>query len=102
VGGEHLGDIAQLARPGVTQQPSRGDVARLAVASRQRSVGDRPQQRLQEGVLAALGRAGIVVAREELLGHEPVQQRARLLLAPIAQRRHRGGGERLAEDRGVL
>ena len=73
--GEHLGDVRRLARPRLAQVAGGRDVARLARPPRQRAVGDGAQQRLEEHVLPALGRARVVVAAEHLLGDEAVAAR---------------------------
>ncbi len=102
MGREHLGDVAELTRPGPLEMARGGDVVGLARAARQHPVRDRAQQRLEEVVLASLGRARIIIAGEHLLGHEPIEDRLDLGLGPAAHRRCGGRGERLAEHGGIL
>ncbi len=99
---EYLGDVARLARPGVAQLRGRREVACLSCPPRQRPVGNRPQQRLQKYVLAALRGSVVVVARQDLLGDQAVQGHRHLGLGSAAERRRRGRGERLTEHRHVL
>ena len=60
-------------------------MARLAGATRERSVGDRPQQGLEEYVLAALRRALVVIASEDLFGDQAVEDHRDLGLRPLAE-----------------
>ena len=59
--------------PRLLELPGDGEVLGLQVAPRERPHRDGPQQRLQERVLAALGRADVVRVRQHLLCHQPVQ-----------------------------
>ena len=89
VGGQHLGDVGGLARPGGLEVARGGQVARLAALARQGPVGDRPQQRLEEAVGPPLRRARIVVAGEHLLGHQGIEVLGDLGLGPSGEGRHR-------------
>ena len=73
--------------------PSRGEMLGLARAAAERAVGHRPQQRLQELILALLRGAGIVIASENLLDDEAVQHRDHVLLRDCAQGRDRCCGK---------
>ncbi len=77
---EHLGDLV-LGGKRALQVLGRGEVASPALAFRQRLVGDMAHEVLQEPVLPLLGRAWVGLQREDLLAHEPGEQRAELVLA---------------------
>jgi hypothetical protein len=79
-----------------------GQMPCLALAFRQRLVGDVADEVLQEAVLAVLGRPRIGLHPEHLLAHQPQQQRLQLRLGRPRQGRQRGPRERLAQHRPVL
>ena len=70
VAGERAGE---LIGPERLEEAGGGEVAGLAVAPGERVVGDLPDERLDEGVLAALGRAGVGLEGEELAPDEGAQ-----------------------------
>ena len=61
---------------------------RLAIAARERPVGDRAQKSLDERELAALGRKAVVVQDQDLLRHQPVHQALDVGLRPLGERGH--------------
>jgi hypothetical protein len=74
VSGDDLGDLVRVDA-GVSREVRRGgEVLRLPITSAERLVRDPLHERLQEAVLASLGRAGIGVEHEHLLPHERRQQ----------------------------
>ena len=79
-----------------------GQVTRASVAARQRAVRDLADERLDELVLPALGRARIGLEVEQLAPHEPAQPRLQLVDGHAAHRCQRIGREDLAEHGGVL
>ena len=82
VRGDDLGDLL-LAQP-LRQEAGRGQVAGLAVAVRERLVGDVPDEVLEEAVLPVLGRARIGLDAQHLLADERREQRLELgLVRPV-------------------
>ena len=76
---EHLGDLV-LVRDASREVVGRGQVAGLALAPRERLVGDVADEVLEESVLAVLGRARVGVDAEHLLADERGEQRLELRL----------------------
>ena len=70
VGGDDLGDLRPLVREGGTQMLGRAQVPSLALGSREHVVGDRADEGLGEGVLAALGRQLVGPYREDFFADE--------------------------------
>ena len=79
-------------------------MARFAVASRQRVVGDGADHCLHEPVLPAFGRARVGVEGEELLADKGRQRGFQVGVVSDGrhERRKPSGSERQAEDGGVL
>jgi hypothetical protein len=102
VGRDDLDDLLLPGRPDLLQIPRRSEMALLAVLARQRLVGDPLQQILEEGVLAALGRAGIRLEGKDLLAHESRDDAVELLAGEARQRREPLAREALAENRRIL
>ena len=75
---------------------------RLALALRERLVGDVADEVLQEAVLAVLGRARVGLDAEHLLAHQRGEQRLELGLGEPGSAASACSGEGLAEHRGVL
>ena len=68
----------------------------LPLPTRQRVVGDPPDEVLEESVLAVLRRPGVGVEREHLLAHERREERLELGLRGTGEACQRGLRERLA------
>ena len=102
VRGDHLDDLVLLGPPRRREEAGRGEVLRLALGLREHLVRDLLDDVLQEGVLAALGRARIGLHRDDLLAQQRGEQRLELVGVAPAERRQPELGERLAEHRGVL
>ena len=90
---EHLGDVPGLSGPCLLEEPRRGDMARLAGATRERPVGHTAQERLQKDVLPAFRGARIVVASEHLFGDQRVENALDLVLGTAGHGRRRAGGK---------
>ena len=97
--GERAGELVGAER---LEEPGRREVASLAVPPGQRVVGDLPDEGLDEGILAPLGRPRIRLegqgARAERAPQPWLEQRG---LGDARHRRQAGEREALAEDRGV-
>jgi hypothetical protein len=74
----------------------------LALLLRERVVGDLPHKVLQEAVLAALGRPGVGLQREDLLAEQRLEQRLDLGFGQPRDARKTLLEERLAQNRPVL
>ena len=72
---DDLGDLVRVDARVRREVAGSGEVLRLPIPPRQRLVGDALDERLQEPVLAALGREGVRVEVEELLADEVVEKR---------------------------
>ena len=81
VSGERAG---QLVLASAFEEAGRGEVPGPAVAPGQRAVRDLADERLDEAVLAALGRSRVGLEREDLA---PDERRAAAARAPLAARR---------------
>ena len=79
--GLHAGQLVVADR---LDEARRGQVAGPTVAPGQRAVGDLADERLDEGVLAALRRAGVGLDLEQL---PPDERRGGAARAPRRQRR---------------
>jgi hypothetical protein len=99
VSGEGSGE---LVRPEAFEEAGRSEVTDLAVAPRQRPVRDLADERLDERVLAALGRSRVGVQHEQLAPDEGPQVPDERRLLEAADRGERRRREALAEHRGVL
>ena len=97
--GDHLRDVLALTRERRSQVLGGRPVASFSLSPREHLVGDRPQQRLRERVLTAIGREGIGADREHLLADEAFEQRAQSLLRQVCERRRRRARETAAEHR---
>ena len=102
VRGEHLGDVAALARPRPLRSWRPRRVQRPCgcgvTAFRRRPCAAAPAGTRTDRVPASGSSSRI----EDLLGHQAVEQRCDLALRPVAQRGGARRRERLAEHRGVL
>ena len=98
VAGQGAGQL--LAAEGL--EVARGSqVANLAIALGQRVVGDLADECLDEGVLAALGRAGVDLLDEQLAPDEGAQARLEGRLVDAGDGRQGRRAEALAEHGGV-
>src|SRR5450759_590257 len=91
----------QLVGPEALEEAGGSEMAGLSVAPCERVVGDLADERLDESVLAALGRAGVGLEREELAADEGAEARVELDPVDSRYRCEAGEGEGLAEDGGI-
>ena len=96
--GQTAGDLVRLE---ALEESRRGEMADLAIPLREGVVGDLADERLDEGVLAALGAARVRLEGQELPADEGAQARLELRLGDARDGRQPGQGEALAEDRGI-
>ena len=102
VRGHDLDDLLLAARPRGLEERSCGEMPGLAIALRERLVGDASNEVLEKAVLPAFGRARVGLEEEDLLAHEAPRSGSRSSFAAAGDRGERFDDERLAEDRGVL
>ena len=91
----------ELVGPEALEEAGGGEMAGLAVAPRERVVGDLANERLDESVLAALRRAGVGLEGKELAPDEGAEARFELDPVDSRYRCEPGEGEGLAEDGGI-
>jgi hypothetical protein len=103
VGGEVVAGQAsgELIGAQALEEARGRQVAGLAIRPGQRVVGDLPDEGLDKGVLATLGRAGVSLQGEELATDEGAEPGFELALRDSGDGREPGEGERLAQDCGV-
>jgi hypothetical protein len=99
--GEHLDDLL-LGGERLLDLRCGGEMAGLALALRERLVGDTTHEVLEEAVLPVLGRAWIGLDREHLLAHQAGEQHSELVVREAGQASDRLLRERLPEHGGVL
>jgi hypothetical protein len=102
VRGDDLGRLVLLRAPEREQELRRREVLRLALAPRDRLVGDPLDEVLEEGVLPVLGRAPVGLDREQLLANERRERGFELRLGQTCERAQSLLREDLAEHRRVL
>ena len=96
---QHAGQLVVAER---LEVPGGGKVPRATVALRQRAVGDLLDEALDEPILAALRRAGVVVEGDELSPREAAEASLNLVRGEPGDGRQRIGAERQPDDRCVL
>ena len=101
VAGDDVGDFLAVAGEGGAQVLCRSQVPGLAVAPRQRVVGDLAQHVLSEAVAAALGRQRLGVYGEHLAANQFSQLGPHRRLVPPGHRDQRLGRESGTQHRGV-
>ena len=80
---DHFDDLALVrARQGLEELRG-AEVLGLALSLRERLVGDVAHDVLEECVLAALGRAGVCLDRENLLAYERAEERLEIRLRRV-------------------
>ena len=99
VSGDHGDDLFPVTGEDRPQVGGDGEVARLAITSRQRLVGDLAEQILGEAVTAPLGRQRVGRDLEHLAADQLAQRGGRRRLVEVADRDDRVGRERRAEHR---
>jgi hypothetical protein len=82
--------------------PSHGQMASLSIASRKGCQRDCPQERLEEHVLAALGRQRIIDVPEHLLGDKRVENARHVAHWTLRDRSKGGRRERLTDHGRIL
>ena len=103
VGGEVVTgeSTSEFLRTKRLEEPSSGKVADLAVPLGEGVVGDLADERLDEGVLAQLRRAGVGFQRQQLAAHEFPETRLQRRRFDARDRGETSDGEALAEHRGI-
>ena len=87
--GQTAGDLVRVE---TLEEARRGQMADLAIPLRERVVGDLADERLDEGVLTALGTARVRLEGQELPADEAAQARLEFGLVGPGHRRQSGAG----------
>ncbi len=102
VGADNLGDLGTLVGEGRSKVLCGLEVPCLALGPGQHVVGDGSDERLREGVLAALGRELVRPDGQDLLAHERAQQLVETARVAVGDRLDRLAGEAPAQHRALL
>ena len=102
VGGNHLGHLCPLVGECGAKVHGGPHVPGLSLGSRQQVIGDGPDERLGEDILAAFGRELLSSDRQYLFSHEGGQDLVEMSRVRVRDRLDRPAGEAPAQHRALL